>query len=52
MLVADLDDYLTEYRLQPPTEPIAHYDGNELFRYVHIGFLVVLQRSVIERAWH
>lgn len=24
---SDLDEYLTEYKLQTPTEPISHYDG-------------------------
>lgn len=27
MLDPDLDEYLTEYRLQAPTEPISHYEG-------------------------
>lgn len=27
MLDPDLDEYLTEYRLQSPTEPISHYEG-------------------------
>lgn len=27
MLDPDLDEYLTEYRLQAPAEPISHYEG-------------------------
>ena len=27
MLDTDLDDYLSEYRLQAPAEPITHYEG-------------------------
>lgn len=30
MLDPDLDEYLTEYRLQAPAEPISHYEGNSL----------------------
>lgn len=29
MLDPDLDEYLTEYRLQAPTEPISHYEGKK-----------------------
>lgn len=31
MLDPDLDEYLTEYRLQAPAEPIDHYEGNFYF---------------------
>lgn len=27
MLDPDLDEYLTEYRLQAPIEPVSHYEG-------------------------
>lgn len=27
MLDPDLDEYLTEYRLQAPVEPVSHYEG-------------------------
>ncbi|XP_055317787.1 rho GTPase-activating protein conundrum [Sitodiplosis mosellana] len=30
MLDPDLDEYLTEYRLQAPAEPISHYEDGEL----------------------
>lgn len=30
MLDTDLDEYLTEYRLQTPTEPTVHYEDGEL----------------------
>lgn len=30
MLDPDLDEYLTEYRLQAPNEPISHYEGKIL----------------------
>lgn len=29
MLDHDLDDYLSEYRLQAPAEPVTHYEGNK-----------------------
>lgn len=29
MLDPDLDEYLTEYRLQAPAEPISHYEGRQ-----------------------
>lgn len=33
MLDPDLDEYLTEYRLQAPTEPISHYEGEWKHRH-------------------
>lgn len=32
MLDPDLDEYLTEYRLQIPVEPVSHYEGKNLFQ--------------------
>lgn len=41
MLDTDLDDYLTEYRLQAPAEPITHYEGK-----CHIQFLFCCIRII------
>lgn len=30
MLDPDLDEYLNEYRLQPSSEPVSHYEGEFL----------------------
>lgn len=32
MLDHDLDDYLSEYRLQTPAEPITHYEGKLYYK--------------------
>lgn len=43
MLDPDLDEYLTEYRLQAPAEPISHYEG--IFWHtpnLHYNYVVVL----------
>lgn len=37
MLDTDLDEYLTEYRLQTPTEPTVHYEG----MYKYIRFIIL-----------
>lgn len=36
MLDTDLDEYLTEYRLQTPTEPTVHYEGMFKILYAFI----------------
>lgn len=33
MLDPDLDEYLTEYRLQAPAEPISHYEGKWFWQF-------------------
>lgn len=39
MLDTDLDEYLTEYRLQTPTEPTVHYEGTSI-HHTHIGYYI------------
>lgn len=42
MLDPDLvDEYLSEYRLQTPAEPISQYEGNFIFGYSSFSFCLV-----------
>lgn len=34
MLDPDLDEYLSEYRLQAPAEPVSHYEGMYTWRTI------------------
>lgn len=59
MLDPDLDEYLSEYRLQAPAEPISHYEGKrfgQIFAYtkkkkknmlIHFQHIIVLPHLCI-----
>lgn len=47
MLDPDLDEYLTEYRLQAPAEPIGHYEGNLFVSINFFTFLFVSLHSCV-----
>lgn len=46
MLDTDLDEYLTEYRLQTPTEPTVHYEGMRM-RYLKFKTIKYLYAIII-----
>lgn len=44
----DLDEYLTEYRLQTPVEPISHYEGKYPFKMIY--YLPMIAASAKRKA--